>query len=243
MYILLILLVASVASNVRCMDVAFLFWNLKRLTVVAAPLIAWWWCCTLHNANLSALQCQYAQYIVYSVKQCNRMNTNCERDGEGNLIVYFAKHWMEIKVNHCKNHQRKQSLLEFKSYRYCSCCPILVGTSFSRIFEFKITCVLLVILVMILVCLCSRLYDEHPQEVRGQRPESVWNWSHREERPHPNLCPDHQWHTHRYQWVFISACISYFVSFSLYLFLFLSKPGKSISWSMSQWLAHITTMT
>lgn len=33
---------------------------------------------------------------------------------------------------------RGNSLLEFKSYRYCSCCPVLVGTFFSHILKINI---------------------------------------------------------------------------------------------------------
>lgn len=34
------------------------------------------------------------------------MNTHCERDDERNLCrFFFAKDYMEIKVNECKNHQ------------------------------------------------------------------------------------------------------------------------------------------
>lgn len=47
------------------------------------------------------------------MKESSGMNTNCERDNEGNLDVvfffFFAKDYVEIKVNQCKNHQ-EQSL-------------------------------------------------------------------------------------------------------------------------------------
>ncbi|KAG7237090.1 hypothetical protein INR49_032840 [Caranx melampygus] len=44
---------------------------------------------------------------------------------------------------------------------------------------------------------CDRtLYDEHPQAVCGQCPKLVWDRSHREERTHPHLCPDHRGHSH-----------------------------------------------
>ena len=49
-------------------------------------------------------------------------------------------------------------------------------------------------------CVCMfRLYDEHPQAVCGQRPEPVWDRPHREERTHPDICPNHQGHAHRHQ--------------------------------------------
>lgn len=47
----------------------------------------------------------------------------------------------------------------------------------------------------------SRLHDEHPQALCGQRAESVWDWPHREEGPHPNHCRDQEQCAHRQQWV------------------------------------------
>lgn len=108
-------------------------------------------------------------------------------------------------------------------------------------------------------CVCVsllRLYDEHPQAVCGQRPESVRDGPHREARTHPDHCPDHWRHSHRHQWVNS-------LSFRLLILTFFSpkkrththserpsklyqpnsKTGKSISQSMIQRLTHIATGT
>lgn len=79
------------------------------------------------------------------------MSTSCERDNEGNLDVvflfcFFGQRLYGNQGQPVQKSPKTQSSLTFKSYRYCSRCPVLVGTSF--IFELKMN-----------ICLCVCALD------------------------------------------------------------------------------------